>query len=59
VAANGRSQRWTVQGESTRRIRHVCWDGCVFPNAVMMQPATWQSILRAMIAVRDAHGWQE
>jgi sugar phosphate isomerase/epimerase len=39
--------------------RHVCWDGCMFPNEVMMKPDTWNDILRAMIAVRDAHGWRE
>jgi hypothetical protein len=42
-----------------RKIRHICWDGCMFPNEVMMQPETWNDILRAMIAVRDAHGWDE
>jgi sugar phosphate isomerase/epimerase len=47
------------QGELTRSIRHICWDGCMFPNAVMMQQQTWNDILRAMIAVRDAHGWQQ
>ncbi len=46
-------------GRLTRTIRHICWDGCMFPNAVMMQPQTWNEILRAMIAVRDAHGWRE
>src|SRR3984957_13930257 len=46
-------------GELTKRIRHVCWDGCMFPNAVMMNPKTWNDILAAMIAVRDAHGWSE
>jgi hypothetical protein len=25
----------------------------------MMKPETWNSILASMIAVRDAHGWQE
>ena len=39
--------------------RHVCWDGCMFPNEVMMKPETWNDILRTMIAVRDAHGWRE
>ena len=29
----------------------------MFPNAVMMQPQTWNDVLGAMIAVRDAHGW--
>jgi len=46
-------------GRLTRAFRHICWDGCMFPNAVMMKPETWNDILRAMIAVRDAHGWRE
>jgi hypothetical protein len=46
-------------GKLTKAIRHICWDGCMFPNAVMMQQETWNDILRAMIAVRDAHGWRE
>jgi hypothetical protein len=46
-------------GQLTKAFRHICWDGCMFPNAVMMQPRTWNDILRAMIAVRDAHGWRE
>ena len=44
-------------GQLTKRIQHVCWDGCMFPNAVMMDPKTWNDILAAMVAVRDAHGW--
>jgi sugar phosphate isomerase/epimerase len=46
-------------GQPTRAFRHICWDGCMFPNATMMNPRTWNDILAAMIAVRDAHGWQE
>ena len=46
-------------GELTKKIRHLCWDGCMFPNDVMMNPQTWNDILAAMLAVRDAHGWQE
>ena len=46
-------------GRLTNAIRHICWDGCMFPNAVMMKQDTWNDILRAMIAVRDAHGWRE
>jgi sugar phosphate isomerase/epimerase len=42
----------------TKAFRHICWDGCMFPNAMMMQPKTWNDILGAMIAVRDAHGWK-
>ncbi len=47
-----------ASGEVTRAFRHVCWDGCMFPNDVMMKPETWNSILAAMLAVRDAHGWR-
>ena len=46
-----------AQGEPTRAFQHICWDGCMFPNEVMLQPGTWRSILATMIAVRDAHGW--
>jgi hypothetical protein len=38
-------------------FQHVCWDGCMFPNAVMLDPKTWNDVLRVMIAVRQAHGW--
>jgi len=47
------------QGRLTKRFRHICWDGCMFPNEVMMRPQTWNEILAAMVAVRDAHGWTE
>jgi sugar phosphate isomerase/epimerase len=47
------------KGNLTRKLRHICWDGCMFPNAVMMQPQTWNDVLAAMIRVRDAHGWTE
>ncbi|MBE3132718.1 MAG: TIM barrel protein [Acidobacteria bacterium] len=45
------------KGGLTKAIRHLCWDGCMFPNEVMMKPETWNDILGAMVAVRDAHGW--
>jgi sugar phosphate isomerase/epimerase len=45
-------------GQLTRSFRHICWDGCMFPNAVMMQQRTWNDILGTMIAVRAAHGWE-
>jgi len=46
------------KGKVTKAIPQICWDGCMFPNAVMMQPETWNRILRAMLAVRQAHGWK-
>jgi hypothetical protein len=45
------------QGNVTRKFRHICWDGCMFPNAVMTDPKTWLDVLRVMINVRKAHGW--
>ena len=47
------------KGQPSRAFRHICWDGCMFPNAVMMQPKTWNDILATMIAVRNAHGWRQ
>jgi sugar phosphate isomerase/epimerase len=47
------------RGDLLKNFQHICWDGCMFPNAVMRTPATWTSILSTMIAVRNAHGWTE
>jgi sugar phosphate isomerase/epimerase len=44
-------------GQVTKALAHICWDGCMFPNATMMQAGTWQDVLGTMIAVRNAHGW--
>lgn len=50
---------WLRDGEGrvTRAFRHICWDGCMFPNAVMHERKTWNDVLGVMIRVRDAHGW--
>jgi len=45
------------QGEPTKAFDHICWDGCMFPNATMMQPKTWNDVLRLLLEVRSAHGW--
>ena len=44
-------------GMPTRAVQHICWDGCMFPNATMTQQNTWNDILGVMVGVRDAHGW--
>lgn len=41
----------------SRGIEHICWDGCMFPNAVLETQETWNTILDTMIQVRDEHGW--
>lgn len=44
-------------GNLTKKFQHICWDGCMFPNEVMMKPDTWNSILAAMLSVQEKHGW--
>jgi len=46
-------------GKPTRAFQHICWDGCMFPNETMLRSETWKDILTTMIAVRNAHGWDE
>ena len=43
-------------GKPTAAFEHICWDGCMFANATMMNPQTWRDVLATMIAVRNAHG---
>ena len=44
-------------GELTKAFKHICWDGCMFPNAVLTQQKTWNDILAAMIKVRNLNSW--
>lgn len=46
-------------GELTKAFKHISWDGCMFPNDVMMKGQTWNDILATMIKVRQHHGWYE
>ena len=46
-------------GSPIKRFRHICWDGCMFPNAVLADPQTWSDILAVMVDARDRHGWYE
>ncbi|MEO6000988.1 MAG: TIM barrel protein [Chitinophagaceae bacterium] len=46
-------------GILTKAFKHICWDGCMFPNEVMTQQKTWNDILSFMIKVRQLHGWRE
>ncbi len=38
-----------------RGIEHICWDGCMFPNAMLEREDTWNTILSTMIDVQNAH----
>ena len=44
-------------GQPRKIIRHICWDGCMFPNATLTQQKTWNNILEVMLEVQEAHGW--
>jgi sugar phosphate isomerase/epimerase len=46
-------------GQLTKAFKHICWDGCMFPNNVMEKQQTWNDILATMIKVRQQHGWYE
>ncbi|TWT32671.1 sugar phosphate isomerase/epimerase family protein [Blastopirellula retiformator] len=46
-----------LEGAKDRGIKHICWDGCMFPNEMLEQSGTWNTILDAMVKVRGAHGW--
>ena len=41
-------------GQIRNNIQHICWDGCMFPNATLESPNTWDRILEAMLQVKSA-----
>lgn len=45
---------WLKDYES-RGIKHICWDGCMFPNSTLEDSQTWNTILDTMLKVREAH----
>jgi len=52
------SKYW-LKGAAERGVKHICWDGCMFPNKVLETQKTWNTILATMLKVRDAAGWDE
>lgn len=46
-----------LSGAAERGIEHICWDGCLFPNSVLLDQGTWNTVLATMLKVRNAHGW--
>jgi hypothetical protein len=47
------------KGQLTKAFNHICWDGCMFDNDVMMEQQTWNDILATLIKVRELHGWND
>ena len=46
-----RCAHYWLKDFENRGIKHICWDGCMFPNATLENPSTWNTILKAMIDV--------
>lgn len=45
-------------GKVSKKFKHICWDGCMFPNEMLMKQETWNNILASMLQVRENHGWR-
>lgn len=45
------TQHWLIESNGAPRtaIDHICWDGCMIPNAVLEASDTWDTILRVMV----------
>jgi sugar phosphate isomerase/epimerase len=43
-------------GSPRQEIEHMCWDGCMFDNALLEDQATWDTILDLMIQTLDHLG---
>ncbi len=54
-----RCAAYWLEGAADRGIQHICWDGCMFPNPTLEDPATWNRVLETMVQVRDEHGWNQ
>ncbi|MEJ6571940.1 MAG: TIM barrel protein [Akkermansiaceae bacterium] len=46
---------WLLDENGNQRpeIKHLCWDGCMFPNAELEKQDTWNTILSTMVDVNN------
>jgi len=49
-----KASAYWLKDADKRGIRHICWDGCMFPNETLEKQETWNTILGAMIKVDEA-----
>ncbi|MEM1083650.1 MAG: TIM barrel protein [Verrucomicrobiota bacterium] len=49
-----RCSAFWLKGAEDRGMKHICWDGCMFPNETLENPATWKAVLDAMIKVDES-----
>ena len=45
-------------GKPTQALGHICWDGCMFPNAVILKRETWNEDAAGDGGGAGRHGWQ-
>jgi len=57
IAMDARHWLRRKDGKLTKAFKHICWDGCMFPNERLLQQTTWNNILEKMIEVRAQHGF--
>lgn len=43
-------------GQIRNNIQHICWDGCMFPNATLEDQETWNKVLALMLEIRGDVG---
>ncbi|MEX2600199.1 MAG: hypothetical protein WD355_01045, partial [Balneolaceae bacterium] len=53
VAACSRMWLLDETGALRNHIRHICWDGCMFPNKVLESSDTWTDVLELMLQVKE------
>ena len=44
------------EGQIRNNIQHICWDGCMFPNATLEDPSTWNKVLALMLEIKEDIG---
>jgi sugar phosphate isomerase/epimerase len=49
-----KASTYWLKDAASRGMKHICWDGCMFPNDILENPETWQTILKTMIEVEEA-----
>jgi sugar phosphate isomerase/epimerase len=45
-----------LKDAAARGVEHICWDGCMFPNALLQTPSMWDKVLQALVGVNRVHG---
>lgn len=44
------------EGKLRNNMQHICWDGCMFPNATLEDQETWHKVLSLMLEIQEDIG---